>query len=97
MSGSRVLKWVTGSCELVLAIPILGGAIVIGTGYSALGFMFILHVITVILSARNREPVYGSVMGIVTSALAWIPILGWALHLITAILLMVTAAKKPRY
>jgi len=33
-------------------------------------------------------------VGLVTSCLAWIPFLGWALHVITAILLYVTAFKK---
>lgn len=97
MSNSRILKWVTGSCELILAIPLVGGLIVLGTWYTVLGVMLILHIITLVLSSRNREPVYGSVLGIVTSLLAWIPILGWVLHLITAILLMVAASKKAHH
>ncbi|MNW31508.1 hypothetical protein D3C74_84270 [compost metagenome] len=94
MSMSRVLKWISGVLELILAIPIIGGSIVIGTSYSALGFMFALHLITVILSLRNQEPIFGSVFGIITSAIAWIPIIGWLLHLITAILCMITGAKR---
>ncbi|GGF65934.1 hypothetical protein GCM10010912_08730 [Paenibacillus albidus] len=96
MSSSRVLKWLTGAFEIVLAIPFLGGALVIGSGYSALGLMFILHLITLILSSKNREPFYGSVVGILTSLIAWIPIVGWVMHLISGILLMVSAAQKPR-
>lgn len=88
------MKWVTGSFELLLAIPFLGGLIVMGSGYSVLGLAFILHAVTLVLSSRDKEPIYGSVVGIITSALAWIPILGWLLHLITAILLMVSAAQK---
>ncbi|WP_256873743.1 hypothetical protein [Paenibacillus kribbensis] len=94
MSYSRILKWISGIFELVLAIPIVGGAIVIGTGYSALGFMLILHAVTLILSLRNQEAIYGSVWGILTSLLAWIPIIGWVLHLIAAILLMISGSKK---
>lgn len=96
MSNSKVMKWVTGSFELLLAIPFLGGLIVMGSGYSVLGLAFILHAVTLVLSSRDKEPIYGSVVGIITSALAWIPILGWLLHLITAILLMVSAAQKSR-
>ncbi|RXZ83469.1 hypothetical protein EBB07_06560 [Paenibacillaceae bacterium] len=96
MSNSRVLKWVTGGLELFLAIPMLGGLIVVGSGYVALGVMFILHVITLILSSQNREPVYGPVLGIVTSLVAWIPFLGWLMHLVTGILLLVNAAQSPR-
>lgn len=97
MSASKALKWITGSFEIVLAIPLLGAAIVIGSVYSVLGLMFILHVITLILSSKNNEPIYGSVLGIVTSLLAWIPFVGWVLHLITGILLMVSAGQKPRH
>ncbi|MHA6532189.1 hypothetical protein [Paenibacillus sp. BAC0078] len=96
MSSSRALKWITGSFEIILAIPLLGAAIVIGSGYTVLGLTFILHIITLVLSSKNREPFYGSVLGIITSVLAWIPFLGWVLHLITGVLLMVTAAQKPR-
>lgn len=97
MSASKAMKWITGSCEIILAIPIMGAAIVIGTGYSVLGLMFILHVITLILSSRDRESIYGSVLGIITSLLAWIPFVGWFLHLITGILLMVSGGQKSRY
>ncbi|WHY22164.1 hypothetical protein QNH28_01515 [Paenibacillus sp. G2S3] len=97
MSASKAMKWITGSFEIILAIPILGAAIVIGTWYSALGFMFILHLITLILSLKNNESIYGSVLGIVTSLLAWIPIVGWVLHLITGIVLMVSGGQKTRY
>lgn len=96
MSASRILKWVTGSFELILAIPLIGGTLVISSGYTVLGLMFILHIVTLVLSSKNREPMYGSILGIITSLLAWIPLVGWVLHLLTAIFLMVTAAQKPR-
>jgi len=61
------MKWITGLFEIILAIPILGAAIVVFSGYSVLGFMFIFHLITLILSSKNNESIYGSVLGIVTS------------------------------
>ncbi|WP_438447023.1 hypothetical protein [Gorillibacterium sp. sgz5001074] len=94
MTSSRIMKWISGSMEIILAIPLLGAAIVIGSFYSALGIMLIIHIVTLILSKSNNEPIYGSVLGIVTSLLAWIPFVGWVLHLLTGIFLMVTAAKK---
>lgn len=97
MTNSKILKWVTGAFEICLAIPLIGAAIVIGTWYTALGVMLILHIITLVLSAQNREPIYGSVLGIVTSLVAWIPIVGWVMHLLTGIFLMVTAAQKTNY
>jgi hypothetical protein len=97
LSASRGMKWITGSCEIILAIPFLGATIVVFSGYSVLGLMFILHLVTLIVSSRYQEPIYGSVLGIVTSLLAWIPIVGWVLHLITGILLMVSGGQKTRY
>lgn len=94
LSNSKALKLTTAILETILAIPVLGGAIVMGTLYWALAIMFVLHLITLILSVINKESFYGSVVGLITSCLAWIPFLGWALHLITAILLYVTALKK---
>ncbi|WP_068777169.1 hypothetical protein [Paenibacillus sp. FJAT-26967] len=96
MTGSRVMKWISGGLELGLAIPFIGGAFVLASGYTVLAFMFILHVITLVLSSRNREPNYGSILGIVTSLLAWVPFLGWILHLLSAIFLMVTAAQRSK-
>lgn len=97
MGASKALRWITGSFEIILAIPLLGAAIVIGSAYSALGLMFILHLVTLIVSSKDNEPIYGSVLGIVTSVLAWIPFVGWVLHLITGILLMVSAGQKSRH
>ena len=94
MTNSRIMKWVSGALEIILAIPVMGALIVMGSSYVALGVMLILHIVTLILSKNNKEPIYGSVLGIITSLLAWIPLVGWILHLLTGIFLMVTAAKK---
>ena len=94
MTNSKILKWITGALEIFLGIPVLGGLIIIGTYYTPLFVMFVLHVVTLILSARNREAKYGSILGVVTSLVAWIPFVGMILHIVTGILLMVSAAKK---
>lgn len=94
MTAARTLRWVSGALEVLLAIPVLGGLIVMGTSYSVLGIMLILHIVTLVLSAKEKGPLYGSVVGIVTSVIAWIPIIGWVMHLISGILLMITAAQK---
>lgn len=94
LTGSRILKWITGALEIVLGIPVFGALIIIGTSYVPLVVMFILHLITLVLSISNKEVKYGSVLGIVTSLVAWIPFVGMVLHIITGILLMVSAAKK---
>lgn len=97
LSISRILKLISGLCELCLAIPIIGGLFVIGTGYTALWFMFMLHLITLVLSLYNQEPSYGPVAGMITSLIAWIPFVGWILHVVTGILLLLNAAQGPKY
>jgi uncharacterized membrane protein len=96
LSNARMMRWLTAGFELILGIPFLGGMIVIGSGYTALGVMLLLHIVTLVLSSGRKEPGYGSIMGIVTSVLAWIPILGWILHLLTAILLGISALQGSR-
>ncbi|MBD2864597.1 MULTISPECIES: hypothetical protein [Paenibacillus] len=96
MTNSKVLKWVSGSLELFLAIPILGALVVMGSYYTVLGAMLVLHIVTLVLSKQNNEPIYGSVLGIITSLVAWIPLVGWILHLLSGIFLMVTAAQKSK-
>ncbi|MCL6458451.1 MAG: hypothetical protein K6T85_10650 [Gorillibacterium sp.] len=88
MSLSKTLKLVTGALELLLGIPFLGGLIVISSGYSILWFMFIFHVITLVISLRERTGGIGSLVGAITSCLAWIPIVGMLLHLLTAAILL---------
>lgn len=99
MSPSKLLKWLTGAAELFLAIPILGGTFILATGYVPLTVMFIAHAVTLVLSAKERTSIYGSVLGLLTSLLAWIPFLGWFMHLITGLLLIVSALRsdRPRY
>jgi len=94
MSTSRTLKWVTGSLELLLGIPVLGGLIVMGFWYVPLAIMLVLHIVTLIISANENHPRYGSVLGIVTSLVAWIPIVGMIMHILSAIFLYVSAAKS---
>ncbi|EGK08254.1 hypothetical protein ACFQ49_13750 [Kroppenstedtia eburnea] len=94
MSTARILKWISGILEAVLAIPVLGGLIVLGNGYAPLGVMLILHIITMAVSSQAGVKKHGSILGIITSCLGWIPVLGWILHAVTAIALILDAAKS---
>ncbi|MFL8939054.1 hypothetical protein ACKA06_19930 [Rossellomorea oryzaecorticis] len=96
MSTSRILKWTTGACEAVLGVPILGAAIVLGYLWAPLGIMLILHIITLIFTLKDGGSPIGSILGIITSCIAWIPFVGMTMHIITAILLMINAAKPDR-
>lgn len=97
MKISVALMWITGLAEAFLAIPVIGGSVVLSTGYSVLGVMFVLHAITLFFAFREYSPKSGSILGLVTSALAWIPLLGWAMHLVTAAVLIITAAMADRH
>ncbi|MFK4303837.1 hypothetical protein ABH892_003965 [Paenibacillus sp. RC254] len=97
MAPSKTLKWITGGLELFLAIPVLGGFIVLNSAYTVLFFMMIFHIVTLVLSVVNKEAYYGSILGIVTSVVGWIPFVGWLMHLFSGIFLMITAAQQPRY
>ncbi|MGU3472903.1 hypothetical protein ACLBWT_17375 [Paenibacillus sp. D51F] len=93
MPASRTMKWLTGVMELVLGIPLAGALIVIGFGYVPLFVMLILHIITFALSKSNGESSSGSILGIITSLIAWIPFVGMAMHLATAVTLFVSASR----
>jgi hypothetical protein len=91
---SKAMKLLTGVMEAVLAIPVLGGLIVIASAYWVLVIMCVLHAVTLMIAVKQHDSYYGSVMGIVTSMLAWVPFLGWLLHLLTAVLLLVSAFRS---
>lgn len=90
---STTLKWVSGGLEALLGIPILGGTIVMSLLWTPLLLMAILHIVTLIIAIKENEKTHGSILGIVTSVLAWIPFLGMAMHIASAIVLMMDAAK----
>lgn len=96
MKISVALMWITGLAEAFLAIPFIGGGVVLSTGYGILGVMFILHAVTLFFCFREFSPKSGSILGLITSLLAWFPLIGWALHLITAAVLLISAAMAQR-
>jgi len=97
MTIARTLKWITGAFEAVLGIPILGGLIVLGFSWTPLFVMLILHIVTLVFTKVEKDgPAVGSILGIITSCVGWIPILGMIMHILTAVCLMVTAAIPSR-
>ncbi|WP_249869291.1 hypothetical protein [Oceanobacillus saliphilus] len=96
MSISRILKWVTGIFEALLGFPILGGMYVLANAWTPLFVMLILHIITLIFTKRVNGSIVGNVFGIITSLIAWIPLVGMVMHLITAIILILSASRPER-
>ncbi|PEJ57375.1 hypothetical protein CN692_13255 [Bacillus sp. AFS002410] len=83
-------RWLTLVCECILAIPLIGGLVVISSHYSALLIMLVLHIIAIVASGNRGLKLIGSKFGIITCLLGWIPFLGMILHMLTAIILLVT-------
>ncbi|MFC7373257.1 hypothetical protein ACFQPF_16570 [Fictibacillus iocasae] len=96
MSPSRVMKWVTGGLEALLGIPVLGGTIVISLAWTPLVVMFVLHIITLVLTKKVNGASTGSILGIITSCVGWIPFVGMIMHILSAIFLMLDASKADK-
>ncbi|QKY70447.1 hypothetical protein [Lentibacillus sp. CBA3610] len=94
MSPSRILKWVTGGFEAFLGIPAIGGAFIVGLYWTPLVIMLILHIITLVMTKKDGGATTGSILGIVTSCIGWIPVVGMIMHIPSAIFLMLNAAAK---
>ncbi|SFB27001.1 hypothetical protein SAMN04488072_11281 [Lentibacillus halodurans] len=92
MSLSRIMKWITGGCEAFLGIPFIGGAFIFSTTWGALFIMFILHMVTLFIARNEKGSIAGNVLGMVTSFIGVIPIIGMIMHIITAIVLLIDAA-----
>ncbi|GEK57657.1 hypothetical protein CHL76_01000 [Marinococcus halophilus] len=91
METSRILKWVTGGIELFLGIPIIGGLIIFGTGYLPLQIMLVVHIIALIASIYDKQKKSGNILGIITSVVGYIPVVGMFMHILTGIWLIVEA------
>lgn len=94
MSASKVLKLITGILEAILGIPVLGGSIVISLFWIPLPIMFVLHIITLIITRKEGGKFVGSILGIVTSCVGWIPVVGMIMHIISAIFLIMNAVQR---
>lgn len=93
MSASRIMKWITGALEALLGIPVLGATIIVGLLWTPLLVMLVLHIITLVLTQKDGGASTGSILGIVTSCIGWIPFVGMIMHILSAIFLMINAAK----
>src|SRR5699024_12123985 len=87
-----ILKWVTGAFEAILGIPLIGASIILSFAWTPLFAMLILHIITLVMTKRDNGASTGSILGIITSCVGWIPLVGMVMHILSAIFLMINAA-----
>lgn len=96
MKVSRILKWILFVLEGFFGIPILGGAVILLTGWFPLTLLFVIHAISLVFSIIEKQHKTANIMGLITACIGWIPVLGMTLHIITAIILLVDVARKPK-
>ncbi|KHD85375.1 hypothetical protein [Heyndrickxia ginsengihumi] len=94
---SRVLKWVAGGLEALLGFPLIGGTIVLGLFWTPLVFMLALHIVALVITINENKKRTGHILGIITSCVGWIPIVGMVMHIISAIFLLIEAGKDEKY
>jgi len=92
--ATRILKWVAGGLEALLGIPVLGGSIIIGLLWTPLIFMLAVHIVGLVLSVKSNSKKVGHILGIIASCVGFIPFVGMVLHILTAIFLLIEAAKN---
>lgn len=91
---ARAFKGLSGLFELILGLPLLGGMVVMGSGWGISAVMFALHAVTLLISLQHRQSFYGSAAGIATCLLISVPIIGMFGHWITAVLLLVSMVDR---
>jgi len=86
------LKMASAILETILALPVIGAMLIIGCFWLPLAITLILHITTLIITKQNKKQT-GSILGIITSCIGWIPFVGWILHILSAIFLWVETFK----
>jgi hypothetical protein len=90
----KTLKWISGGIEALLGIPILGGSIVLGLAWIPLLVMLVFHIVVLVFSNKVGVKAHGNIIGIVTSAIGWIPVVGMIMHILSAVFILMDAARK---
>jgi hypothetical protein len=85
----KILKIVSGGLEAFWGIPVLGGAMIVSMVWIPLIVMLALHIVTLIFSVKTGVKRTGPILGIITSAIGWIPVVGMVMHILSAIFLLI--------
>lgn len=92
---NKALKWIAFGYEAFLAIPIVGGLFILANSWTPLLIAGILHVVAIVLLNKKKVPLLGNVVGLLGAILGAIPVIGWLLHFVSAIILLVEAIRVP--
>lgn len=92
----KLFKWGTFAYEAFLALPVIGGTFVLANAWAPLGIAFLLHAVAIIILLREGGSIIGNAVGVITSLVAWIPFIGWFMHGITALILLVEGISGSR-
>lgn len=71
--------------ETILAIPLLGGLIIISFAWTPLAIALAGHIVALVFSVEYNKKKTGPIIGIVASVLGIIPFVGMILHILAAI------------
>lgn len=71
--------------EFVLAIPILGGFIVIGSSYGTIATALVIHAIILIFRFARGDSKVVPILALIGTLLTWIPFVGWFIHVCIAV------------
>lgn len=75
--------------EFFLALPFIGGATVIASGYMTITIAIILHLIVAVGRVFSGRSKAVPLIAIVLTLLTWIPGVGWLMHIIITVMYFV--------
>lgn len=94
MSLSRTVLVIAAVWESLLAVPIIGGMFVISWMWGPLIVSFMLGFAGFVVCAKERRSVFGSVLQMIAGVLGFVPFVGWALHVVAALVLWLSAVRN---
>lgn len=85
---SIITKIIAIFSESILAIPVVGGSIIVAFIWIPLIVMLFIHILGIIFANIEGKSTTGHILGVLASILGFIPFLGWILHCVTFIVLI---------
>lgn len=86
------LKMFTAGIETLLCLPYMWGFLNLNLVWFPLFIIFVLHIVTLVLSIKTWSPKNGSIAGVFINIIWWMPLIWFfwrTMHLIAAVLLWI--------